>query len=109
MEIDPSPCMITLKDGSSHTLFKFRDFLDLVDQEMGMDAAQWLETHVNQPEEMESDLAYYEAILESNTQAFLDLRKVLQNIHYLIETPWVDKHVVDQLLTNGLAIIKNNI
>ena len=102
MEIDPSPCMITLKDGSSHTLFKFRDFLDLVDQEMGMDAAQWLETHVNQPEEMESDL-------ESNTQAFLDLRKVLQNIHYLIETPWVDKHAVDQSLTNGLAIIKNNI
>ena len=99
--------MITLKDGSSHTLFKFRDFLDLVDQEMGMDAAQWLETHVNQPEEMESDLAYYEAILESNTQAFLDLDgKSFRIFTTCIETPWVDKHAVDQSLTNGLAIIK---
>ena len=40
MKIDPYPCVVSLKNGSNHTLFKFRDFLDLVDQEMGMDAAK---------------------------------------------------------------------
>ena len=43
MKIDPCPVVVSLKDGSNHTLFKFRDFLDLVDQKMGMDAAKWLE------------------------------------------------------------------
>ena len=43
MKIDPCPCVVSLKDGSNHTLFKFRDFLELVDQEMGMGAAKWLE------------------------------------------------------------------
>ena len=47
MKIDPCPVVVSLKDGSNHTLFKFRDFLDMVDQEMGMDAAKWLEAHVN--------------------------------------------------------------
>lgn len=35
MKIDPCPVVVSLKDGSNHTLFKFRDFLDMVDQEMG--------------------------------------------------------------------------
>ena len=78
MKIDPCPVVVSLKDGSNHTLFKFRDFLDMVDQEMGMDAAKWLEAHVNRLEEaadyttakVETDLTGYEASLESNRTAF---------------------------------------
>ncbi len=40
MKIDPCPCVVSLNDGSNHTLFKFRDFLELVDQKMGMDAVK---------------------------------------------------------------------
>ena len=105
MKIDPCPCMVSLKDGSNHTLFKFRDFLELVDQKMGMDAAKWLETHVAQLEEaadytqakVETDLSSYEASLESNTRAFQDL------------APRVNKHAVEQSLINGSTIIKNQI
>lgn len=83
MEISPCPCVVTLKDGSNHTLFKFRDFLELVDQEMGMDAAKWLEAHVTRLEEaadyttakIDTDLALYEASLGSNTTAFMDIQE----------------------------------
>ena len=39
MKIDPCPCVISLKDGSVHTLFEFRHFLELVEDCMGYDAA----------------------------------------------------------------------
>ena len=29
MKIDPCPCVISLNDGSVHTLFEFRHFLEL--------------------------------------------------------------------------------
>ena len=50
MKIDPCPCVISLKDGSVHTLFEFRHFLELVEDCMGYDAAKWLRTHVEQAE-----------------------------------------------------------
>lgn len=50
MKIDPCPCVISLKDGSVHTLFEFRHFLELVEDYMGYDAAKWLRTHVEQAE-----------------------------------------------------------
>ena len=83
MEISPCPCVVSLKNGSNHTLFKFRDFLELVDQEMGIDAAKWLEAHVNRLEKaadyttakVDTDLAGYEASLGSNTTAFMDIHR----------------------------------
>ena len=39
MKIDPCPCVVSLKDGSVHTLFEFRHFLELVEDCMGYDAA----------------------------------------------------------------------
>lgn len=78
MEIYPCPCMISLKDGSIHTLFGFDDFLDLVEDRMGYDAAKWLQTHVEQAEaaadytqaKVDTDLTAYESDLESNRRAF---------------------------------------
>lgn len=78
MEIYPCPCMINLKDGSLHTLFDFDDFLELVQDRMGYDAAKWLQTHVEQAEaaadytqaKVATDLTAYESNLESNREAF---------------------------------------
>lgn len=77
MEIYPCPCMIGLKDGSVHTLFDFDDFLELVEDRMGYDAAKWLRTHVEQAEaaadytqaKVATDLTSYESNLESNREA----------------------------------------
>ena len=93
MKIDPCPCVVSLKNGSNHTLFKFRDFLDLVDQEMGMDAAKWLETHVNQLEaaadyttaKIETDLTGYEASLDSNKTAFMDIQDQAETIMAVLQ------------------------
>ena len=117
MKISPCPCVVSLKDGSNHTLLKFRDFLELVDQEMGMEAAKWLETHVAQLEaaadytqaKVETDLSSYEASLESNTIAFQDLRDVLQEIQDFIIASRVNKQAVKQSLIHGFTIIKNQI
>ncbi|OKZ68075.1 MAG: hypothetical protein BHV93_14240 [Clostridiales bacterium 52_15] len=77
MKIDPCPCVVSLKDGSVHTLFEFRHFLELVEDCMGYDAAKWLRTHVEQAEKaadytqakVDTDLTAYESDLESNRRA----------------------------------------
>lgn len=82
MEIYPCPCMINLKDGSVHTLFEFEDFVELVQDRMGYDAAKWLRAHVEQAEEaadytqakVATDLIAYESNLESNRRAFGDIQ-----------------------------------
>lgn len=83
MKIDPCPCVVSLKDGSVHTLFEFRHFLELVKDHMGYDAAKWLRTHVEQAEEaadytkakIDTDLTAYESELDSNRRAFRIFRR----------------------------------
>lgn len=82
MQIYPCPCMISLKDGSVHTLFAFDDFVELVQDRMGYDAAKWLQTHVEQAEaaadytqaKVATDLVAYESNLESNREALADIQ-----------------------------------
>lgn len=117
MKISPCPCVVSLKDGSNHTLFKFRDFLELVDQEMGMDAAKWLETHVGQLEEaadytqakVETDLTNYEATLDSNRTAFMDIRYQAETITGILQ----EKRITRQKITHAIReigkIIENQI
>lgn len=117
MEIDPRPCMITLKDGSIRTLFEFQHFLELVEGYMGDDASKWLKIYMERAEEaadytkasVESDLSNYEDAVESNRIAFQDLQEVLQEIHSQIVSPRVDKHAIAQSLIQGSKIIKNQI
>lgn len=78
MQIYPCPCTISLKDGSTHTLFEFDDFLELVENYMGDNAEAWLSDHVAQAEQaadytqarVATDLTAYEANLENNREAF---------------------------------------
>ena len=67
MKIDPCPCVISLKDGSVHTLFEFRHFLELVEDCMGYDAAKWLRTHVEQAEKAAD---YTQAIWKATAEPF---------------------------------------
>ena len=117
MKIDPCPVVVSLKDGSNHTLFKFRDFLDLVDQEMGMDAAKWLETHVNQLEtaadyttaKVESDLTSYEASLDSNKTAFMDIQDQAETIMAVLQEKRISRDDISHAIREIGKIINNQI
>lgn len=83
MKIDPCPCVISLKDGSVHTLFEFRHFLELVEDCMGYDAAKWLRTHVEQAEKaadytqakVDTDLTLTKAIWRATAEPFRIFRR----------------------------------
>ena len=117
MKIDPCPCVVSLKDGSNHTLFKFRDFLDLVDQEMGMDAAKWLETHVGHLEEaadftqakVETDLTSYEASLDSNKTAFMDIQTEVETITTILREKRINRDDISKVVQKICKIIENQI
>ena len=117
MKIDPCPCMVSLKDGSNYTLFKFRDFLDLVDQEMGMDAAKWLETHVGHLEEaadftqakVETDLTSYEASLDSNKTAFMDIQTEVETITTILREKRINRDDISKVVQKICKIIENQI
>ena len=117
MEISPCPCVVTVKDGSNHTLFKFRDFLELVDQELGMDAAKWLEAHVTRLEEaadyttakIDTDLALYEASLGSNTTAFMDIQEEAGTIQEILDGPRINRKRISAAVENIRKIINNQI
>lgn len=98
MKIDPYPCVVSLKNGSYHTLFKFRDFLDLVDQEMDMGAAKWLETHVNQ---LEAAADY--------TTAFMDIHEETGAIMEILDSPRINRKKIAAAVENIRKTIKNQI
>jgi hypothetical protein len=117
MKIDPCPVVVSLKDGSNHTLFKFRDFLDLVDQKMGMDAAKWLETHVNRLEvaadyttaKVETDLTSYEASLDSNKTAFMDIQTEVETITAILREKRINRDDISKVVQKICKIIENQI
>lgn len=118
MKIDPCPCIMSLKDGSNHTLFEFRHFLELVELEMGVEAAKWLETHVSQLEtaadytqaKVETDLDGYEASLDSNKTAFMDIQKetgaIIENF---LDSPRINWKKIAGAVENIRKIIENQI
>lgn len=117
MKIDPCPCMVSLKDGSNHALFQFRDFLELVDRAMGIDAAKWLEAHVNQLEaaadyttaKVETDLATYEASLDSNRTAFMDIQDETAIIAAVLQGRRIDREKITHSVREIGRIIQNQI
>ena len=76
MKIDPCPCVISLNDGSVHTLFEFRHFLELVEDRMGYDAAEWLRTHVEQAENAAPKL--YLRLPDENIQMLQSIKAALR-------------------------------
>lgn len=117
MDISPCPCVVTLSDGKNHTLFKFRDFLELVDEKMGMDARKWLEEHVERLEaaadyttaKIDTDLVGYEASLGSNTTAFMDIREAVGAIQEILDGPRINRRKITEAIKEIEKIIGNQI
>lgn len=117
MKIDPCPCVISLKDGSVHTLFEFRHFLELVEDCMGYDAAKWLRTHVEQAEEaadytqakVDSDLVAYESDLDSNRRAFQDIQTEAAAIMEVLQGNRVNRQKIAHSVKEIEKIISNQI
>lgn len=117
MEIYPCPCMINLKDGSLHTLFDFDDFVELVQDRMGYDAAKWLETHVEQAEaaadytqaKVDTDLTAYEADLKSNREAFADIQLEAATILGALQEKRINREKIAHAGREISKIISNQI
>lgn len=117
MKIDPCPCVISLKDGSVHTLFEFRHFLELVDQYMGYDVAKWLRTYMEQMEnaadyttaKVDSDLVAYESDLESNCRAFQDIQTEAAAIMEVLQGNRVNRQKIAHSVREIGKIISNQI
>ena len=117
MKIDPCPCVISLKDGSVHTLFEFRHFLELVEDCMGYDAAKWLRTYMEQAEnaadyttaKIDSDLVAYESDLDSNRRAFQDIQTEAAAIMEVLQGNRVNRQKIAHSVKEIGKIISNQI
>lgn len=117
MKIDPCPCVVSLKDGSIHTRFEFRHFLELVDDYMGYDATKWLRTHVEQAEKaadytqakVDTDLTAYESDLESNRRAFQDIQTEAAAIMEVLQGNRVNRQKIAHSVKEIGKIISNQI
>ncbi|MFR3181085.1 hypothetical protein [Dysosmobacter welbionis] len=117
MKIDPCPCVISLNDGSVHTLFEFRHFLELVEDRMGYDAAKWLRTHVEQVEKaadytsrkVNTDLVAFESSLDSNRRAFQDIQTEAAAIMEVLQGNRVNRQKIAHSVKEIGKIISNQI
>lgn len=117
MDICPCPCMLTLSDGKNHTLFKFRDFLELVDEKMGTEARRWLEERVGGLEEaadytaqsVESDLTNYEASLDSNRDAFKEIQTQAVAIMEVLQGTRINRKTIAHAVREIGKIIDNQL
>lgn len=117
MKIDPCPCVISLNDGSVHTLFEFRHFLKLVEDRMGYDAAKWLRTHVEQAEKaadytsrkVNTDLVAFESSLDSNRRAFQDIQTEAAAIMEVLQGNRVNRQKIAHSVKEIGKIISNQI
>lgn len=116
-KINPCPFVISLKDGKPVTLFKFEDFLELVDQHMGFDAARWLREYAEQLDsvanyttaKIETDLTGYEADLESNRKAFQDIQAEAEAITKVLQGSRLDRRKITHAIRQIGTIISNQI
>ena len=80
--------VISLKDDSSRIILQEKDFQELIDQELGYEAAKYFqllvenyESRIKEAEDgTNSDLQSYEMSLESNTRAFQDIEEICRTM-----------------------------
>ena len=116
-KINPCPFVISLKDGKVETLFKVEDFLELVDQHMGFDAARWLREYLEQlhtgcdytAQRINTDLTSYEATLDSNRKAFQDIQAEAEAITRVLAASRMDRKKITHSIREIGTIISNQI
>jgi len=106
-----------LKDGSTNTIFTFKQFLEMVQDYMGDDVAKWLEGHCNALEEaadrtaaeVDTYLASYEASLESNARAFQDIQDEAAAIMEVLQGKRINRDKIAHSIRLIGQIISNQI
>ena len=105
---------IYLPDGSMEVLFnQNEDFLKLVEQHMGNDAAEIVSGMMDNTryEEIKanSDLQNYEASLESNNCAFNDLLEELEHLENQLDKQRLNKNTIYDIAARCKKIVNNQI
>lgn len=103
--------------GKPETIFKARDFEYLVEKYMGYEAAKYFREYAEKADEEvrsakageNTDLASYEADLESNHRAFQDIQDELICISNILRWKRMNRELLSDHVKRIKAIISNQI
>lgn len=103
--------------GKPETIFKARDFEHLVEKYMGYEAAKYFREYAEKADEEvrsakageNTDLASYEANLESNRRAFQDIQDELICISNILRWKRMNRELLSDHVKRIKTIISNQI
>lgn len=103
--------------GKPETIFKARDFEYLVEKYMGYEAAKYFREYAEKADEEvrsakageNTDLASYEADLESNRRAFQDIQDELICISNILRWKQMNRELLSDHVKRIKTIISNQI
>ena len=103
--------------GKPETIFKARDFEYLVEKYMGYEAAKYFREYAEKADEEvrsakageNTDLASYEADLESNRRAFQDIQDELICIFNILRWKQMNRELLSDHVKRIKTIISNQI
>ena len=94
--------------GKPETIFKARDFEYLVEKHMGYEAAKYFREYAEKAGE-NTDLASYEADLESNHRAFQDIQTEAAVITGVLQEKRINREKIAHAVREIGKIISNQI
>ena len=109
--------MLITINGNNEIVFGPDEFKWLIDKYMGNEAAEYFESWVDSANEAisaakdktNSDLLSYEASLESNSNAFLDIQEELANISEILDSKRMNRDKIAHSVSEIKRIISNQI
>lgn len=101
--------------GKPETIFNARDFEYLVEKFMGHEAATYFREYAEECDEEvraakageNTDLASYEASLESNSRAFQDIQDQIQFIEVILNAPRLNRMKLNKAIQTIETILSN--
>lgn len=103
--------------GKPETIFNARNFEYLVEKHMGYEAAKYFREYAEQADEeirsakagKNTDLASYEADLESNCRAFQDIQDELNGISNILQWKRLNRDLISTHVDRIETIISNQL
>ena len=87
--------VLALKDGTSEIIYDDKDFRDLVDRELGADAARWFDTFVSEKNGTPINVGdNYEAIADSYRNFIVD---IMNSLHDIISQKRLNRYRLEEL------------
>ena len=98
--------IISLKDGSIKTIFKPRDFCDLVDEYMGFDAYRYIDKVITELREaadytelkLDTDLTANEVDLGIADTCFRDISEIVKQMELTLAAPRINRAKLTELV-----------